>query len=137
VRKSFKRVLRSGKFTVTFDNHFSEVISHCATVYREGQEASWIVDEIIEAYTRLHEEGFAHSVEVYLDDKLVGGLYGISFGKAFFGESMFSLVSDASKIAFKALSKLIDSKVVKSLPETSSSTCLKSIPVATLSANNI
>jgi len=110
VRKSFRRVLRSGKFTVTFDRHFSEVITHCATVYREGQEASWIVDEIIEAYTRLHEEGFAHSVEVHKEGKLVGGLYGIAFGKAFFGESMFSLVPDASKVAFKALSDVLGSK---------------------------
>jgi len=110
VRKSFRRVLRSGKFTITFDRHFSEVITHCATVYREGQEASWIVDEIIEAYTQLHEEGFAHSVEVHQDDKLVGGLYGIAYGKAFFGESMFSLVSDASKVAFKALSDVLGSK---------------------------
>ena len=107
MRKSFRRVLRSGKFSVTFDEHFSEVIHHCATVYRQGQEASWIVPEIIEAYTRLHEEGFGHSVEVHLDGKLVGGLYGLAFGKAFFGESMFSLVSDASKVAFKALSDVL------------------------------
>ena len=110
VRKSFRRVLRSGKFSVTFDKHFPEVIQKCATVYREGQEASWIVPEIIEAYTRLHDEGFAHSVEVHLDGKLVGGLYGIAFGKAFFGESMFSLVSDASKVAFKALSDVLGSR---------------------------
>ncbi len=107
VRKSFRRVLRSEKFSVTFDKHFSDVIYHCATVYREGQESSWIVPEMREAYTRLHEEGFAHSVEVHRDDKLVGGLYGIAFGRAFFGESMFSLVSDASKVAFKALSDVL------------------------------
>ena len=110
LRKSFRRVLRSGKFSVTFDKHFSEVITHCATVNREGQEASWIVADIIEAYTRLHEEGFAHSVEVHSDGKLVGGLYGIAYGKAFFGESMFSLVSDASKVAFKALSDVLGSR---------------------------
>jgi len=110
VRKSFQRVLRSKKFTVTFDKHFSEVIAHCATIYREGQDASWIVDEIIEAYTRLHEEGFAHSVEVHYEGKLVGGLYGIAFGKAFFGESMFTLTTDASKVAFKALSDVLASK---------------------------
>ena len=110
LRKSFRRVLRSGKFTVTFDKYFAEVIKHCATIYREGQEASWIVPEIIEAYTRLHEEGFGHSVEVHLDGKLVGGLYGIAYGKAFFGESMFSLVSDASKVAFKVLSDVLGSK---------------------------
>jgi len=110
VRKSFRRVLRSGKFTVRFDTQFDAVIRHCASVYREGQESSWIVDEIIEAYTRLHEEGFAHSVEVFKDEKLVGGLYGIAFGRAFFGESMFSLVPDASKVAFKALSDVLGSR---------------------------
>ena len=107
VRKSFRRVLRSGKFTVTFDERFSDLIKYCATVDREGQESSWIVSDIEEAYIRLHEEGFAHSVEVYKEGKLVGGLYGIAFGKAFFGESMFSLVPDASKIAFKALSDVL------------------------------
>ncbi len=110
VRKSFKRVLRSGKFTVTFDKHFSEVINYCASVYREGQEATWILDEMKEAYERLHHEGFAHSVEVHLEGNLVGGLYGLSIGKAFFGESMFSLVSDASKVAFKALSDVLGSR---------------------------
>ena len=110
VRKSFKRVLRSGKFTVTFDRHFSDIINYCATVYREGQEETWILDEMKEAYERLHQEGFAHSVEVYLEGKLVGGLYGLSIGKAFFGESMFSLVSDASKVAFKALSDVLGSR---------------------------
>lgn len=110
IRKSFRRVLRSGKFTVTFDQRFSDVIKHCATVYREGQESTWIVSEIKEAYIRLYEEGVAHSVEVYKEGKLVGGLYGIALGKAFFGESMFSLVSDASKVAFKALSDVLGSR---------------------------
>jgi len=110
VRKSFRRVLRSGKFTVTFDERFSDVIKQCATVYREGQESTWIVSEIEEAYIRLHEEGVAHSVEVYKEGKLVGGLYGLALGKAFFGESMFSLVPDASKVAFKALSDVLGSR---------------------------
>jgi len=107
LRKSFKRVLRSGKFTVTFDGKFRDVIKYCSTVNRNGQEATWIVPDMMQAYIRLHDEGFAHSVEVYLEGKLVGGLYGVSFGKAFFGESMFSLVSDASKVAFKALSDVL------------------------------
>jgi len=110
MRKSFRRVLRSGKFTVSFDKKFEEVIANCSSVYREGQGGSWIVDDIIEAYTRLHKEGFAHSVEVYKDGVLVGGLYGIAMGKAFFGESMFSLVSDASKVAFKSLSDVLGSR---------------------------
>ena len=107
LRKSFKRVLRSGKFSVTFDRHFEEVIRYCAAIPREGQDASWIVSEIQEAYIRLHQEGFAHSVEVHFEGKLVGGLYGLAIGGAFFGESMFSLVSDASKVAFKALSDVL------------------------------
>jgi leucyl/phenylalanyl-tRNA--protein transferase len=110
VRKSFRRVLRSGKFTVTFDRRFSDVITYCASVSRKGQESTWIIPEMKEAYIRLHEEGFAHSVEVYKDDKLVGGLYGVALGKAFFGESMFSLVPDASKVAFKALSDVLGSR---------------------------
>jgi len=110
VRKSFHRVLKNRGFTVTFDRHFSEVISHCASVKRKGQEKTWILPQIQEAYQCLHDQGYAHSVEVHLDGKLVGGLYGVSLGKAFFGESMFSLVSDASKVAFKALSDVLGSK---------------------------
>jgi leucyl/phenylalanyl-tRNA--protein transferase len=110
VRKSFRRVLRSGKFSVTFDQDFSTVIGHCASVVREGQESTWIVPQMVEAYKRLHKEGYAHSVEVYLEGKLVGGLYGLALGRAFFGESMFSLVSDASKVAFKALSDVLGSR---------------------------
>jgi len=107
VRKSFRRVLRSGKFSVTFDERFSDVIKYCALVPRAGQNSTWIVDEMIEAYTRLHKEGYAHSVEVYKEGELVGGLYGVAYGKAFFGESMFSLIPDASKVAFKALSDVL------------------------------
>ncbi len=110
VRKSFRRVLRSGKFRVTFDKEFSNVIKHCAMVPREGQDHTWIVEEIQKAFIRLHKEGFAHSIEVYKEEKLVGGLYGIAMGKAFFGESMFSLAADASKVAFKALSDVLGSK---------------------------
>lgn len=110
IRKSFRRVLRSGKFTVTFDQHFEKVINYCASVPREGQKGSWIVPEMIEAFVRLHEEGFAHSIEVHKDGMLVGGLYGIAMGKGFFGESMFSLVKDASKVAFKALSDVLAAK---------------------------
>ncbi|TNF44340.1 MAG: leucyl/phenylalanyl-tRNA--protein transferase [Epsilonproteobacteria bacterium] len=110
LRKSFRRVLRSGKFSVTFDRRFSDVIKYCATVPREGQNSTWILPAMQEAYMRLHEEGFAHSVEVYKEGELVGGLYGIAYGKAFFGESMFSLVADASKVAFKALSDVLGSR---------------------------
>jgi len=109
-RKSFARVLRSGKFSVTFDRAFAEVIGYCGSVPREGQNGSWLLPEMQEAYIELHQMGFAHSVEVYRDNVLVGGLYGIAMGKAFFGESMFSLVSDASKVAFRALSDVLGAK---------------------------
>ncbi|WP_294956214.1 leucyl/phenylalanyl-tRNA--protein transferase [Sulfurovum sp.] len=110
VRKSFRRVLRSGKYKVKFDHAFAKVIRYCATVPREGQGGSWIVSDMQEAYIRLHEEGFAHSVEVYREEELVGGLYGLAMGKVFFGESMFSLASDTSKVAFKALSDVLGAK---------------------------
>ncbi len=107
VSKSFRRTLRKNRFKVKFDTNFEEVISNCRQVPRDGQEGTWIVQEMQEAYIELFKMGFAHSVEVYEDDTLVGGLYGIAMGRAFFGESMFSLQNDVSKIAFKALSDVL------------------------------
>ena len=82
-------------------------MTHCAETPREGQDGTWIVDEMVEAYCRLHELGFAHSFETYLDGKLVGGLYGVSVGKMFCGESMFHRMSDASKVAFYHLHRFL------------------------------
>jgi len=110
VSKSFRRVLRNGGFTVTFDHDFAQVIRYCGTVPREGQNGSWLLAEMQEAYRELHHMGYAHSVEVMLDGELVGGLYGLAIGRAFFGESMFSLRSNASKVAFKALSDTLISR---------------------------
>ena len=107
MQKSFRRVLRNGGFVVKFDHTFEEVIRLCGAVPRNGQKGTWLTREMQEAYIILHEMGFAHSVEVYLQEELVGGLYGIAMGKAFFGESMFSLKDNASKIAFKALSDVL------------------------------
>ena len=97
--KSLMQTLRSGKFKISMDQNFEDVIRKCSAIKRPGQQGSWITNDMIEAYIKMHEEGWAHSVEVYLDEVLVGGLYGISMGKAFFGESMFHLVRDASKVA--------------------------------------
>lgn len=97
--RSLTKVLRNGGFSVTFDQDFSAVIQHCAHTRSE----TWIMPNIIEGYTALHEQGYAHSVEVWLDGKLVGGLYGVALGGVFFGESMFSLVSNASKVALATL----------------------------------
>ncbi|MEN0053021.1 MAG: leucyl/phenylalanyl-tRNA--protein transferase [Mucilaginibacter sp.] len=99
ISKSMKQVLRSGKFTVTADTCFNEVIKACSTAPREGQDGTWITDEMIAAYNKLHTEGYAHSVEVWEDQELVGGFYGVQIGQVFCGESMFSRVSNASKTA--------------------------------------
>ena len=99
ISKSMRQTLRSGKFRVTTDTAFKEVIKACAAKERKDQDGTWITSEMQEAYIHLHEIGIAHSVEVWEDDQLVGGLYGISSGRAFCGESMFSHVSNASKIA--------------------------------------
>jgi leucyl/phenylalanyl-tRNA--protein transferase len=88
------------------DEAFEEVIKQCGTVPRPGQDGTWITDEIIQAYVHLHHLGFAHSVECWQGNALVGGLYGVSLGRAFFGESMFSKVSEASKVAFHHLHQL-------------------------------
>lgn len=103
ISKSLKKRLRQQAFNVTGDHHFSLVVEHCAQVSRRGQDGTWITDEMLDAYSLLHDMGIAHSVEVWHQGQLAGGLYGLAIGGVFFGESMFSLVSDASKIAFVAL----------------------------------
>ncbi len=100
VSRSLKKTLRRGNFTVTMDTRFREVIEACSgTRSQQETPGTWIHPEMIEAYCLLHEKGYAHSVETWLDEELVGGLYGISLGGGFFGESMFSRISDASKVA--------------------------------------
>lgn len=103
VSKSMRNILNKNSFTVTFNKIFRDVISNCQKVKRDGQNGTWISNDMIEAYVKLHEIGIAKSVEVWQNDKLVGGLYGIDLGQVFCGESMFSLVSNASKVAFIAL----------------------------------
>ncbi|HXB06013.1 MAG TPA: leucyl/phenylalanyl-tRNA--protein transferase [Puia sp.] len=98
--KSMKQLHKHNAFTFRTDTAFREVIGNCKAIARRGQESTWITDEVRSAYTRLHELGYAHSAEAWLDGELVGGLYGIRLGKVFFGESMFSKVSNASKYAF-------------------------------------
>ena len=101
--RSLKKSMK--KFDYKFDTNFTEVIKQCSSVKRENQNGTWIQDDIIEAYTLLHGMGIAHSVESYRDGELVGGLYGVVVGKIFCGESMFSLVNDASKSAYAVLVK--------------------------------
>lgn len=110
VSKSMRPYLNQGKFSVTFDTQFRQVMVNCRDQYRKRQFGSWINDEMVEAYTRLHEMGYAHSVEVWNEQKLVGGLYGLSMGKIFFGESMFSFESNASKFGFILLVKKLEAR---------------------------
>ncbi len=106
VARRLRRSIRNSDLGLSFNKAFSTVIESCAAD-RVGHEGTWITDEMIEAYSSLHAQGWAHSVEVWRDDALIGGLYGLVIGKAFFGESMFSLASNASKIAMWALCDLL------------------------------
>lgn len=106
VSKSLKKTVKTNKFEVKIDTDFEQIINHCSGVSRKGEDGTWITQQMIDAYINLHKKGYAHSIGTYYQGKLVGGLYGISIGKAFFGESMFHLMSDASKVAFYYLVKL-------------------------------
>lgn len=110
ISRSMRRVLKSGGFTVTFDKAFDEVMAHCKTVKRKGHSGSWITAEMQQSYSVLHREGFAKSVEVWQNGALVGGLFGMDLGHVFCGDSMFSLVPNASKVAFISLAALLQQK---------------------------
>lgn len=103
VPRSLDKQIRRGTYRVELDRDFRAVMTSCADVPRPGQSNTWITDDMLSAYCRLHELGFAHSAEAYDGDELVGGLYGVSLGKVFFGESMFARAPDASKVAFVSL----------------------------------
>lgn len=103
VSKSMRSILNKNIFKVTFNQNFREVISNCQIIKRDGQSGTWITNDMIEAYCKLNELGIAKSVEVWQNEELVGGLYGIDLEHVFCGESMFSRVSNASKVAFIAL----------------------------------
>ena len=103
LHRSLRKTLRSGRFEVRVDTDFPGVIAQCAQTPRPGQDGTWITDEMAAAYCQLHELGWAHSVESYFEGRLVGGLYGLAIGRMFYGESMFSHHTDASKVAFAHL----------------------------------
>lgn len=103
VARRLGQTIKKGIFQVTFDRAFPKVIEACARTLRKGQEGTWITREMQQAYTRLHQMGFAHSAESWSEGELVGGIYGVSLGKAFFGESMFFSKTDASKVALAFL----------------------------------
>jgi leucyl/phenylalanyl-tRNA--protein transferase len=114
VQRSLRKTIRRRPYTLTMDTAFSEVLANCARAPRPGQTGTWLVPEMVAAYTELHALGFAHSIEAWRSndggggDELVGGLYGVSLGAAFFGESMFARAPDASKIAYVACVRQLD-----------------------------
>lgn len=108
VPKSMHTYFNNQKFSVSFDTQFETVIRHCARAKRKDQASTWISDQFIKVYTALHHKGYAHSVEVWQEDQLVGGLYGVAVGRVFTGESMFSLSSNASRFAMISLARLLE-----------------------------
>jgi leucyl/phenylalanyl-tRNA--protein transferase len=116
ISKSMKKILRENLFTVTMNHAFEQVIAACSIIEREGQDGTWITEDMKAAYTDLHKKGYAHSIEVWHNNNLVGGLYGVHVNNVFCGESMFSLAANASKTALiwlcqSGLYKLIDCQV--------------------------
>ena len=112
VSRSLAKVIRRSQFEVRLNQDFEQVIHQCRTIKRKGQDSSWIDDDMEAAYINLHHQGYAHSIETYQDNQLVGGLYGVAIGKVFFGESMFSSLSNASKVAFVHLIENLDYQLI-------------------------
>ncbi len=108
IQKSLRKAIRKHPYELRMDTAFARVLEGCASVPRPGQAGTWLIPEMVTAYVKLHELGFAHSIEAWRGDELVGGLYGVSLGAAFFGESMFARAPDASKIAFAACVRQLD-----------------------------
>ena len=113
ISKSMRAVVKKQTYSFTINNCFNNVIKNCKTINREGQSGTWISEEVIDAYTNLHNLGYALSAETWKNNKLVGGLYGVKMGNIFFGESMFSLSPNASKFAFIQLVQYLKNEGVK------------------------
>jgi leucyl/phenylalanyl-tRNA---protein transferase len=107
ISQSLKKKIKKSPFDIKIDNSFEQTIRSCALVRKKKNEDTWILPEMVDSYIKLHKLGYAHSIEAWKDNKLVGGLYGVCIGGSFFGESMFSFVSDASKTALVALARLL------------------------------
>lgn len=110
VSSSLRRFMKQEQYTITADTDFAAVIEACARTPRPGQRGTWITDDMMGGYGRLHELGFAHSIEVWNGSSLVGGLYGVSLGQAFFGESMFTHAQNASKCALVTLARFLEAR---------------------------
>jgi leucyl/phenylalanyl-tRNA---protein transferase len=134
ISKSMLSVMRNKGFVVTINQNFDQVIRNCKDAPRPGQEGTWLDEEMVRAYNALHKEGYAHSVEVCLDGALVGGLYGIALGKIFFGESMFSDVSNASKVGFTHLVKELQKRGFRLIDCQQDTAHLRSLGATVISA---
>ncbi len=113
IARSLEKIIRKGIYDITFDTAFEQVIRSCADVRLKKDEGTWIVEDMIKAYCRLHDSGYAHSVEAWCEGELAGGLYGVSMGRCFFGESMFTRKSNASKVAFVKLVEYLKNRSFK------------------------
>ncbi len=131
ISRSLHQVIKKNIFVIKINNAFSEVIRSCA-----GRKETWISDEIINSYINLHKMGFAHSIETWYEEKLVGGLYGVSLGAAFFGESMFSLMRDSSKVALAALIERLKKQCFELLDTQYSTSHLKSLGAVEIPKND-
>lgn len=134
--KNLKRTLDKNIFTFSFDQEFEKVIDYCSSVRRAKQKGTWITDEMKEAYIHIYKAGFAHSVETYFEGKIVGGLYGISIGSMFFGESMFHLKNDASKVALWHLVDFALENGIKVIDVQQNTSHLKSMGAELISRKN-
>lgn len=137
ISKSMRAIFNQKKFQVTFDHNFEAVINGCQNINRKGQQGgTWITSEMEDAYIHLHKMGYAHSVEVWQNDELVGGLYGIAIGEIFFGESMFTRVSNASKAAFITLVETLKKRGFKLIDCQQETQHLKSLGAKSISRND-
>ncbi|MBT8374430.1 MAG: leucyl/phenylalanyl-tRNA--protein transferase [Deltaproteobacteria bacterium] len=107
ISKTLKKVLKKNEFDITLDQDFAGVIGECAQIRSENSEGTWINEDMMKAYCRLHQSGYAHSVEAWYEGELAGGLYGVSLGKSFFGESMFTRITNASNVALVKLAEYL------------------------------
>ncbi len=134
--KNLSRVIEKKVFTFSFDQEFENVINYCSAVKRDKQKGTWITNEMKEAYINLHHAGYAHSVETYFEGKLSGGLYGVSIGSIFFGESMFHLATDASKVALWHLVDFCMNNSIKVIDVQQNTSHLKSLGAELMSRKN-
>ncbi|MDR0969482.1 MAG: leucyl/phenylalanyl-tRNA--protein transferase [Lentimicrobiaceae bacterium] len=133
ISKSLRKTLKNNTFEVRFDTNFEQIIHCCAQTKRKGSQGTWITNDIIKSYTKLHEIGIAHSVEVYKNQELTGGLYGLSLGNVFFGESMFHTSTDASKVAFVHLCKFLHENEFQLIDAQQDTNHLRSLGAYTIS----